>query len=353
MKKGGRELRKKITELYHRLMRTEQLGVCVAAGVMTQLLAEADPNLGELVHDTATGMCRTDPAYWEEFKEQRSRRPVSSKLLDWDESLEDEEGFKALVVRGKSTLEAGKAWAVLMGAITNTLCKERKRAETRHNALSEFLVMKNGAMNPRHEMQKQRPENADTLVGKHNRGLKRLRKELVELNMLKYMLRDEEIVENLMLSTRPELRKEIERQLLEDNIQKDSVVDYWDFITNRMYLAEEMFEEDTEMWSGSTKPATEKSSNWCPLHEISGHDASECKGLDRDSAEGNRRVRAAMESTATQKAAGPATVAATNSLTVQRIITTLVKKKATSLTHGREISVAGICNSPQQADKGC
>ena len=45
VKKGGRELRKKITELYHRLMRTEQLGVCVAAGVMTQLMAEADPNL--------------------------------------------------------------------------------------------------------------------------------------------------------------------------------------------------------------------------------------------------------------------------------------------------------------------
>ena len=59
-------------------------------------------------------MCRANSADWEEFKEQRSRRPVSNKLLDWDKSLEDEDGSKALVVRGKSTLEAGKAWAVLM-----------------------------------------------------------------------------------------------------------------------------------------------------------------------------------------------------------------------------------------------
>ena len=96
-KKEGRELRKKITELYHKLMRTEPLGVCVVARVMTQLLAEADPNLEELVHntaDTATSMCRTNPADREEFKEQRSRRPVSSKLLDWDKSLEDEEGSR-------------------------------------------------------------------------------------------------------------------------------------------------------------------------------------------------------------------------------------------------------------------
>ena len=176
--------------------------------------------------------------------------------------------------------------AVLMGAVTNTLCKERKRAETRHSALSEFLVMKNGAVNPRHEMMQQRPENADTLVGKHNRGLRRLRKKLVELNMLKYMPRDEEIVENLKLSTRPELRKEIERQLLEDNIQKDSVEDDWDFMTNRMYLAEERLEEETKMWSGSTQPTTDKSSNWCPLHETSGHDASECRGLGKGSTKG-------------------------------------------------------------------
>ena len=286
VKKGGRELRKKITDLYHRLIRTEQLGVCVAAGVMTQLLAEADPNLGELVHDTATGMCRTDPADWEEFKEQRSKRPVGSKLLDWDESLEDEAGFKALVVRGKDNLEAGKSWAVLMGAITNTLCKEQKRAETRHNALRGFLVMKNGAVNPKHEMMQQRPENADTLVGKHNRWLKRLRKKLVELNMLKYMPRDEEIVENLMLSARSELRKEIERQMLEDNIHKDSVEDDWDFMTNRMYMAEERLEEETKIWSGSTQPETGQSSSWCPLHETSGHDASECRGLGKGGAKG-------------------------------------------------------------------
>ena len=195
--------------------------------------------------------------------------------------MEDEEGFKALVVRGKSTLEADKACAVLMGAITNTLCKGRKRTETRHNALSEFLVMKNGAVNSRHEMMQQRSENADTLVGKHSRGLKRLRKKVVELNMVKYMPRDEVIVENLMLSARPELRKGIERQLLEENIQKDSVEDDWDFMTNRMYLAEERLEAETTSWSRSTQPAAESSSNWCPLHETSGHDASECRGLGK------------------------------------------------------------------------
>ena len=212
VKKGGRELRKSFTELYHRLMMTEQLGVCVAAGVMTQLLAEADPNLGELVHDTATGMCKIEPTDWKEFKEQRSKRPVSSKLLSRDEPLEDGAGFRALVVRGRTTLEAGKAWDVLIRAITNTLCKERKTAETRYNAaLKGFLVMKNVAVNLRHEMIQQRSENADTLalVGKHNRGLKRLRKQLAELNMLKYMPKDGEVVKNLMSSARSGPRKDI------------------------------------------------------------------------------------------------------------------------------------------------
>ena len=71
VKQGGAELRKTITELYQRLMRTEKLGVCVAAAVETQLLAETDQSLRGLVHDTSTGMCRTEPIDWEEFKEQR------------------------------------------------------------------------------------------------------------------------------------------------------------------------------------------------------------------------------------------------------------------------------------------
>jgi hypothetical protein len=59
-------------------------------------------------------------------------------------------------------------------------------------------------------------------------------------------------------------------------------------MTNRMYmyLAEERLEEETKVWSGSTQPATEKSSNWCPLHETSGHDASECRGLGKGNAKG-------------------------------------------------------------------
>ena len=165
-------------------------------------------------------------------------------------------------------------------------------------------------------------------------------KKLVELHMLKYMPRDEEIVENLMLSARPELRKEIERQLLEVNIQKDSVEDDWDFMTNRMYLAEERLEEETKMWSGSTQPATEKSNKWCPLHETSGHDASECRGSGKGSAKvekvESRRARAAKESAATRKAAGHAAVETTSSVTAQRIITTQGKRKVTNSTHGED-----------------
>jgi hypothetical protein len=154
VKQGGAELRKTIIELYQRLMRTEQLGVCVAAAVVTQLLAEADQSMGELVHDTATGMCRTDPIDWEEFKEQRKNRPVSSRLLNSEDPLEDEPGFWGLhvVVREKNGKDAGQAWSMLMGAVTSTLCKERNRADSRFEALREFLVLKDGKINAEHEI---------------------------------------------------------------------------------------------------------------------------------------------------------------------------------------------------------
>jgi hypothetical protein len=50
-------------------------------------------------------------------------------------------------------------------------------------------------------------ENVDALVGKHSRGLKRLKKRLTKLNMQKYLPNDEEIVENLMLAATKKLRE--------------------------------------------------------------------------------------------------------------------------------------------------
>ena len=76
---------------------------------------------------------------------------------------------------------------MLMGAVTSTLCKERNRADSRFEALREFLVLKDGKINTRHEMMQLSSENAGALVGKHSRGLKRLKKRLTMLNMHKYM----------------------------------------------------------------------------------------------------------------------------------------------------------------------
>lgn len=220
-----------------------------------QLLAEAeaDQNLGELVHDTATGMCRTDPIDWEEFKEQRKNRPVSSRLLNSEDPLEDEAGFRALVVRGKSSKDAGQAWSILMGAVTNILCKERKRVDSRFEALREFLVLKDGKINAKHEMMQLSNENVDALVGKHSRGLNRLKKRPTKLSMQKYLPKDEEIVENLMLAATKKLREAVEEQMLEDGTRMEDVERDWDLMVEKLYTAEDRIEAEKKMWSGSTE----------------------------------------------------------------------------------------------------
>ena len=107
--------------------------------------------------------------------------------MNSEEPLEEEEGLKALVVRGKSSKDAGQAWLISVGLVTNTLCKEKEHVDSKFEAPREFLVLKDGKINTRHEMMQLSSENAGALVGKHSRGLKRLKKRLTMLNMHKYM----------------------------------------------------------------------------------------------------------------------------------------------------------------------
>ena len=112
---------------------------------------------------------------------------------------------------------------MLMGAVTNTLCKERKRVDSRFEALREFLVLKDGKINAKHEMMQLSTKNAAALVGKQTRGLKRSRKRLTKLNMQKCLPKDEEIVENLMLAATKKLREAGEEQMLADGTRMEDV----------------------------------------------------------------------------------------------------------------------------------
>jgi len=229
VKKGGRGLRKKTTDLVVRLLRADKLGTVLSSAVVLRLMTQVGGEQAQIVFDVAQGMCRLDPEDFNDFEEECKKGYVDEELLD-DTAVYECEGFKALMPTSKNRLAEG-SWSTLLLAVTNALCHEPVESLDEATARDHWQVAHDGRIKAGHHLIMKKGERFSLFLAKHRKAWKELRQRFRTLDLEEEMPTPRDRIQNLMVAMEPTLRKAVETKLRDKGVGKDEVT--WEALVRR------------------------------------------------------------------------------------------------------------------------
>ena len=222
---GGEELRRAAADVTKKLLRAHKLKVCVASGILIELMREKGGAHERLVLDFMQGFVTQCAEDFEEYVQEAQCGSVDAQWLT-DEPFQGLEGFEALDGRRWRMDKNGvdNAWSWAAAGVVNLLCGGRRGTETKREILRVWsAVNENGELKASSLLIQQEGQSISLWMAAHREALRVCRLHPGRIGKGRYAPDDEEVAANLMATTLPYVKKFVMNKLRKQQVDPAEV----------------------------------------------------------------------------------------------------------------------------------